>query len=373
MTQFFKVKDNDDVAIRNSLSAKDIIQLLSLEDVYNFLLSLGLDESNIDIQKDHIICPTICHNPLDEATNMKLYYYDKNKSFHCYTQCSENFNIIELYMRYMRLNHYEVYYSDAEDYVRQFVGNVSFSVPIMPKHAYERVKVQPQEIIDLPYFENSILDCFPHYHHPLWLADGISEKSMDKFQIGFSISQNKITIPHYDYRGKLVGIRGRAISEADLEFGKYRPMMVGEKMYNHQLGFNLYGIWENREAIKKYHQAIIFESEKSVMLSDTYYGDNSVAVATCGSQLNRFQVNLLIKKFGVYDITLAFDKEYENLRDPACQAYRQKLIDKCKKYFGLANFYYIFDEHDLINRKDSPIDKGQETFEKLFKKRIRIK
>ena len=28
---------------------------------------------------------------------------------------------------------------------------------------------------------------------------------------------------------------------------------------------------------------------------------------------------------------------------------RQKLIEKCRRYQGLANFYYIFDEHNLLN------------------------
>ena len=44
---------------------------------------------------------------------------------------------------------------------------------------------------------------------------------MKKFHIGFSLNQNRITIPHYDYRGFLVGVRSRALEEKDLEFGKY--------------------------------------------------------------------------------------------------------------------------------------------------------
>ena len=32
------------------------------------------------------------------------------------------------------------------------------------------------------------------------------------------------------------------------------------------------------------------------MLDDMYYGPYSVAVATCGSQLNKFQINLLVKE-----------------------------------------------------------------------------
>ena len=271
----------------------------------------------------------------------------------------------------MELNHYKIFYSDAEDYIRQFVGQLQEIIVNEPTFHYEKT-VRSEDFIDLPPYNPNVLDCFIDYPHPLWLGDGISERSMKKFHIGFSLNQNRITIPHYDYRGFLVGVRSRALEEKDLEFGKYRPMMVGNKMYNHQLGFNLYGIYENKEAIKRFKRAVIFEGEKSVLLSDTFYENYSVAVATCGSQLNRFQINLLVKKYGVSDITLAFDKEFKNLNDPACRTYRKKLIDKCLKYRGLANFYYIFDEHNLLQQKDSPIDRGVEVYEKLMKKRIKI-
>ena len=51
------------------------------------------------------------------------------------------------------------------------------------------------------------------------------------------------------------------------------------------------------------------------MKDSAYYGPYSVAVATCGSQLNRFQINLLIQKLGVNEIILALDKEYLNLKE----------------------------------------------------------
>ena len=51
----------------------------------------------------------------------------------------------------------------------------------------------------------------------------------------------------------------------------------------------------------------------------------------------------------------------------------KELIQKCERYRGLANFYYIFDEHNLLNKKDAPCDKGQEVLETLMKRRIKIK
>lgn len=360
----------DDVAIRNSFETKDIIHFLSLNNVVNFLESLGVED--IDVQADYLVCPTICHNPLDEAESMKLYYYDKTKNFHCYTQCSENFNIIELYRRYMDLNHYAVSYEEAVEYVRQFVSETDIDVHISKQEIVKNEETKVVDFITLPAFNSCVLDCFIQYNHPLWLKENISPKVMNDFNIRFSISQNKIVIPHYDISGNLVGIRARAIEQEDVERGKYMPIYVGNTLYNHQLGFNLYGIYENQKAIKLTKRAIIFEAEKSILLSNSYFGDFSTAVATCGSQLNRFQINLLVKKLGVTEIILAFDKEYDKPYSEKGRTYRQKLIEKCKKYQGLATFYYIFDEHGLLEEKDSPIDKGLETFETLFAKKIKI-
>ena len=49
------------------------------------------------------------------------------------------------------------------------------------------------------------------------------------------------------------------------------------------------------------------------------------------------------------------------------------IISKCEKYRGMADFYYLFDEHGILDKKDAPCDKGQEQLEFLMKRRIKIK
>lgn len=363
----------DEVAIRNSYEGETLIKAFTLSDVERFLRSLGV--SDIDVQDDYLVCPTICHNTLDEAESMKLYYYDKTKNFHCYTQCSENFTIISLYQKYMALNHQEISYDEALYYLREFLSlDFEDEVIISPRDTeYEHITIERQSIVVLPEFNKNALDVFYPKSHPLWEGEGITAEAQSKFGIRFSYGENRIIVPHRDINGRLVGIRARALEEEDMKFGKYRPVKVGSTLYNHQLGFNLYGIWEHRKAIQLTKRAIIYEGEKSVLLDDSYYGPYSVAVATCGSQLNRFQINLLVQELGVNEIILAYDKEYDSGFAADGRAYRQKLIDKCQKYRGLATFYYLFDEHNLLNKKDAPCDKGQETLEKLMKRRIIIK
>ena len=86
------------------LNAKDIIDSLTLIDVKNFLESLGVEQIEVNEEKQYLICPTICHNPLHNAESMKLYWYQNNKIFRCYTECNEAMSIFTLYKKFMFLN-----------------------------------------------------------------------------------------------------------------------------------------------------------------------------------------------------------------------------------------------------------------------------
>lgn len=363
---------NDRAALLSGIQAKEVVEMLTLDDVERFLESLGVD---VDRFENHLICPTICHNAVGEATSRKLYWYHDHKVFHCYTECNESMSIFELYQRYMEINEHKIGFREAQDYIEQFISNV---------YVPERKKTSPltldrdkyiigNTIQELPEYSSSVLDCFLPYYHPLWLGEGISKESMKKFGIRFSVGQNKIIIPHYDLLGRLVGVRGRALEEEDIALGKYRPISIGETTYAHQLQFNLYGLYQHQDAIRKCHRVIIYEGEKSVLLDDTYYGKDSIGVACCGSNLNKYQVAILTKELEVNEIVIAFDKEYEKLYSPKAKQYKKKLADMCDKYKHLAALSYIYDERNLLEMKDAPVDKGQETFEKLYKERIQVR
>lgn len=260
----FDFSTNDNVALLNSLNTKDVIESLTIEDVARFLESLGVQ---VDRFENHLICPTICHNPLEEAESMKLYWYHNYKVFHCYTECNESMSIFELYRRYMSLNEYDITLEEAELYVKQFLTNIQ--IKETKKQSYlelSKIKYATDNNIKiLDEYPSSMMSYFTEYYHPLWLTEGISKESMKHFNIRFSLGQNKIIIPHVDINGRLVGIRGRALEEKDIELGKYRPITIGQTIYAHQLQFNLYGLYQHQDAIRKYQRAVIFESELSLL------------------------------------------------------------------------------------------------------------
>ena len=45
----------------------------------------------------------------------------------------------------------------------------------------------------------------------------------------------------------------------------------------------------------------------------------------------------------------------------------------CKKYANYCNFYFLFDFKNLLQLKDSPIDKGKEIFEELMKNKVQVR
>ena len=369
------IQGNDPELDLLDISIQDIINSITLDDVKTFLESLGVDLIAIYNDKGYLICPTICHNPLDEAESMKLYWYQNNKIFRCYTECNEAMSIFTLYQKFMRINYHKVGFEEAVDYVKKCLKHIVISDRKAYKSDidFENYKFD-SSVPKLTEYPKEMLTYFVKYHHPLWLRDGIKPEVMDKFQIRFFLAQNKITIPHFDIDGRLIGIRARTLDPEEIEeFGKYRPVQIGNTLYSHPLHFNLYGIYEHKEAIKKRRSAIIAEGEKSVLLDDGYYGKWSNTVACCGSSLNKFQVSLLTNILGVNEITIAFDKEYEDWRSNEAREYRVKIENMCKKYKWQATFYYIWDMDNLLGHKDSPFDKGKEVFEELYKHRIKVR
>ena len=357
------------------ISIQDIVNSITLDDVRTFLESLGVEQIAVYEDKGYIICPTICHNPIDDEASMKLYWYQDHKFFKCYTECNENMSIFTLYRKFMALNYHPVSFDEAVNYVKKCIQHLVISNIKVHKNNFDLNKYRfDAKLPQLPEYPKEVLTYFLPKHHPTWLRDGIKPEIMDKFHIGFCIAQNKITIPHFDIDGRLVGIRGRALNKDELESGqKYMPLHIGDIWYSHQLNFNLYGIYEHKKGIQIRRSAIIVEGEKSVLLDSGYYGELANTVACCGSHINKYQVNLLTNTLGANEITIAFDKEYEDWRSDKAREYRIKIENMCKKYKGQATFYYIWDMDNLLREKDSPFDRGKEVFEELYKHRIKVR
>ena len=195
---------------------------------------------------------------------------------------------------------------------------------------------------------------------------------MDHRGIAYDPKNQGIVIPHYDINNQLVGIRERTLIKEEENFGKYRPAILNGVMYNHPLGFNLYNLNNSKNNIKIIKKVIVYEGEKSSLLYASFFGEeNDISVAVCGSSLITYQVKLLLS-LGVEEIIIAFDKQFKEIGDKEWERWTKKLYDIHTKYSAYVQISYLFDKKDLLDYKDSPVDKGKETFLKLFKNRIML-
>lgn len=242
------------------INYQEIISSLTVEKVEKILDKLKIPYRDCG---EYLLMPTVCHNEDENEASWKLYYYFNTKAFVCYTECGSQ-SIFKFLKNFYKARDIEYdWYNDiyclvADDFEQDYLNNFSNHNKYQSKRDNYR-KNNPKE---LPEYSSGVLDCFIKKYPAEWLSDGISKAAMDKFDILFSISQNKIIIPHYDVKGRLVGIRGRALDEWEIEnVGKYAPIKVEQTWYKHPLSLNLYGLNFNKENIKKTGICYIVEAE----------------------------------------------------------------------------------------------------------------
>lgn len=346
---------------------QSIIEQLDTQKVIQLMQRLGVEEY---IEKPgYVIFPTICHNEDISQASMKLYYYENYHIFMCYTEdgAQTPFKFLKHYYECRGIDYdwYEDIYKVILDCSNYRQGN-GFA-PSRYKSVRDAYKTQKQ--IELPTYPNGIIDCFVKFYPPEWINDGITPATMDKFNIRYSPVQNKIIIPHYNPNGELIGIRGRALDEWEVEnVGKYMPVQIEGKWYSHPLSLNLYGLNFTKENIQRSGTCFLFESEKAVMQMDGWDLPNCGA-AVCGSQFNKHALKLLMLNTFPKEIIICFDKEEK----PGEDEYFNKLYNICKKYQPYADFSFMYDRENLLDLKDSPTDKGADTFWKLYRRRVKVR
>ena len=346
------------------MSFEEIIDSLTEQDIIDLLKHFGV--SDYKNTQEALIFPTICHNADPAAASMKLYYYKDNHFFYCYTECGgmSVFKFIE-HVYQTRGIDYD-WYNDVLLLITKGKSREGLTQTKVERlgDKYKRKKREAT----LECYPAGVLDIFEKIYPTQWLEEGITKAAMDKFNIRFSISQNKIIIPHYNINGDLVGIRGRALNTWEIEnIGKYMPVQIEQKWYKHPLSLNLYGLNITKENIKKNGYVCLFEGEKSVLLMEGFNRPNC-AVAVCGSTINKFQIDILMQYCEPKEFIVCFDKEEIGTEDK----YFNKLRKLCEKYKNYGQFSFIYDFRNRLEMKDSPVDKGEEIFEQLLKERVRV-
>ena len=349
------------------MDANEFIQTLNDRDVYSLLEHLGGNPKETNRGLD---AQTICHNH-DGSGKHNLRYFSESHSFNCFSSCG-HMSVYDLVSNVLELDFYNSF-----KYVLSFFNQSIYDMSYKQK-SYE-------DDIDLSFFNREfkvesnklkelnpkVLNVYYDQYYKGWINEGISIKTMQKYNIKTSIIDEQIIIPHYDEDNRLVGVRCRNLNKQLVDDGKkYMPVFQGGDMLNHSTGSVLYGLNFNKDMINKRRKIILFESEKAVMQLDSYMPDMSIGVCLSGSSLTNKQIEI-IKDLNVDEVIVAIDKEFKQLGDEEERYYAKKIEETIlKKLNNMFHVSVIWDLENDLETKMAPTDKGRETFIKLLNNRI---
>lgn len=216
------------------------------------------------------------------------------------------------------------------------------------------------EETELPSYDEDLLNQYGTCWNTRFLKDYIKPRTQLEFGLGFDESSKRITIPYWDVDGRLVGVMGRINSDEKTSF-KYYPLLKFEK---HK---TLYGIWQNKEFIRR-NRVYIGEAEKFVLQLASYGYRNSVSLG--GNAICQIQIDILLS-LGVTEIVFCYDEGLDpNIIKQAIITTKNSLFLNDDVKVGV-----LLDKKNEIIPKDSkgsPSDFGKEAWEKLINKHIRF-
>ena len=311
-----------------------------------------------------------------------MYYYENTKLLKCYTGCDSTFDIFELFIKIKKnQENINITLGNAIIEIANFFGifptedDENLNIKIKDWEKIQKYENREEKMCgkrfsaSLKIYDESILSKLSYPKISIWEKEGIDSQVIKNNKIGYYPVGEQITIPHYDIDGNFIGLRGRALIQEEAEmYGKYRPIKISKTTYKHPLGLNLYNLNNSKDNIRLMKKAIVFEGEKSCLLYQTFF-DTDISVACCGSNISDFQIFELIN-LGVDEIIIAFDRQFQEIRDKEFLHLKKNLISIHKKYSKYINVSFIFDSKMITSYKASPIDEGKDKFLKLFKERI---
>lgn len=231
------------------------------------------------------------------------------------------------------------------DHQRPKMSAVSFARRFVVRKKAEKAstaKILPDNYMDRYAFDLEKL--------APWVEEGISEASLERFEVRYDKFSDRIMYPIRNVAGQIINVSGRTL---DTDF---KAKKIRKYTYTQELGTldTIYGLSDNLQYIKEAGEIILFEGAKSVMKMDTWGYRQCGAV--CTSHLNKNQLRILAK-LGVR-VVFALDKGVDIREDGN--------IQRLKRYVQVQ---YVLDTDDMLQDKDAPVDAGREVWEKLYEGR----
>ena len=362
------------------MNRDELLNLFSTDDIINLMMELGSDYPIPD-QQGRLYFTTVCNG----GCSHKLLFYPDSKMFSCFTSCG-SLSLYDVVAGALNMD-----FSEAFKYLASYKGVKlgkrriglqtskieNEDLEFLNLHLYKPTK----NVVELPAFPENVLQIFDPVYPIDWYEEGISEDVAEYYGIRYYYDQNKCVIPHRDIFGNLVGIRARSYNDFEVRAGKkYMPITIQGLTYRYPMSHNIYGLYQNQHNIRRNKRVIIFESEKSVLLYASMYGnENNIAVALSSMNMSLYQRDLLLD-LDIAEIIFCLDKQYtlECLETKEGEEYRGfvSYVKKLKKLSSMfMNYCHVsvvlcWDER--IGYKDAPIDRGREVFEELLNEKYLV-
>lgn len=224
-----------------------------------------------------------------------------------------------------------------------------------PLHIFKKTKSKRKvDVADIRVLNEELLNDFIPLLYIGWYREGIMPWTRKKFGLAYSYKYKRVVIPHRHWlTGELLGMNMRTVVDNYEVFGIKKYFVTP----SYQKHLNLYGLYENYDAIQKAGYVIVVEGDKSVLKRDSLC-DNTV-VSLSGKSMSDEQARILI---GLnVEVIIALDKD-------VCI---NEVRWMCEKFYRIRSVSYICDKWDLLEDKDSPADASSKDYQFLFKHRVK--
>lgn len=211
--------------------------------------------------------------------------------------------------------------------------------------------------VEIKTYPEEILEQYGNTPNILWLRDGISLETQRKWGIGYDTSSQRITLPIRTSTGEVMAVKGRCNYIPEEFEPKYLYLVQGP------MSQTLFGYSENYGSLYE-NDVIVVESEKSVLILDSWGYNNVVALGS--NSLSTAQAKLLMS-LNPKSVTFMLDKSLplENTKRNA------DLLHTFCTMRQLKMRYWHWEDNITLDDKSAPCDDTKEEFEYILQNEIR--
>jgi DNA primase len=210
--------------------------------------------------------------------------------------------------------------------------------------------------IDLTTYPEEILEQYGNTPCTLWLQDGISLSTQRKWNIGYDVQSQRITMPIRTSTGEIMSIKGRLNGNPEEFEPKYLYLVNGP------MSQTLFGYSENYSSLYE-NDIIVVESEKSVLKLDSWGYNNVVALGS--NSLSTTQAKLLMS-LNPKSVTFMLDRDLplENTKRNA------GLLKTFCTMRQLQIRYWNWEDNLTLDEKSAPCDDTKDEFEYILQHEV---